>query len=191
MPKDDILDIVRYCKKSIVVVDEAYADFCDTTVIPYVKEYENLLVLKTFSKAFGLAGIRCGYSISCAKLANAVNLARPPYNIGSLSQFIAKLILSEKEQVYKNIELLVEQREWMAGELAKLQGIKVYNSSANFLLVKVDNCNEVNKKLCEKGIFVRAFGSSPLLEGCLRITIGTQEQNTILLDELSTICYNN
>lgn len=191
MPISDVLEVIKYCRKSIVVVDEAYAEFCDNTVIPYVKEYENLLVLRTFSKAYGLAGIRCGYSISSKKLADAVNLARPPYNISSLSQYIAQLVLSDKGEINKNIEYLIEQREWMIGKLAKIKGVEVYQSYANFILVKVDNCNEVYNSLCEKGIFVRTFGQAPLLAGCLRINIGTNEQNTIFLDELSTICYNN
>lgn len=191
MPISDVLEVVKYCRESIVVVDEAYAEFCDNTVIPYVKEYENLLVLRTFSKAYGLAGIRCGYSISSKKLANAVNLARPPYNISSLSQYIAQLVLSDKEEINKNIEYLIEQREWMIGKLAKIKGVEVYQSYANFILVKVDNCIAVYNRLCEKGIFVRTFGQAPLLAGCLRISIGTNEQNTIFLDELSTICYNN
>ncbi len=191
MPNEDILEVVRYCRNSIVVVDEAYAEFCDTTVIPYIKNYENLLVMRTFSKAYGLAGIRCGYSISCKNLANAINLARPPYNISSVSQYTAQLVLSDKEEINKNISYLVEQREWMSEKLAKIKGIEVFKSYANFILVKLDNCNEVYKKLCEKGMFVRAFGQAPLLAGCLRISIGTNEQNTIFLDELATICYNN
>lgn len=191
MPTDEILEIVGYCKNSIVIVDEAYAEFCNTTVIPYVKQYENLLVLRTFSKAYGLAGIRCGYCICCKNLANAINLARPPYNISSLSQYIAQLVLADKEEISKNIAYLIEQREWMTNQLAKIKGVEVYKSYANFILVKVDNCNDVYKKLCEKGIFVRAFGQAPLLAGCLRISIGTNQQNTIFLDELSAICYNN
>jgi len=191
MQIDEILEVVRYCQKSIVIVDEAYAEFCDTTVIPYIEEYQNLLVLRTFSKAYGLAGVRCGYSISSKNLANAINLARPPYNISSLSQYVAQLVLMEKDQIYKNTTFLVEQREWVAGELAKIKGVEVFNSSANFILIKIENCKEVYKKLCEKGIFIRSFGSAPLLEGCMRISIGTHEQNTIFLDELFTICYNN
>lgn len=190
MPADEVLEIAGYCSKSIVIVDEAYAEFCDTTVIPYVEEYKNLLVLRTFSKAYGLAGIRCGYSISSTSLAKAINLTRPPYNISSLSQLIAELVLSEKQQIYINIEYLAEQREWMAGELSKIKGAKVYRSFSNFILVSFQNCEDVYKKLCEKGIFVRSFGVSPLLKGCLRITVGTHEQNTILLDELISICYN-
>ncbi|MHB8061827.1 MAG: pyridoxal phosphate-dependent aminotransferase, partial [Ruminiclostridium sp.] len=191
MPIDEILEVVRYCQKSIVIVDEAYADFCDATVIPYVEEYPNLLVLKTFSKAYGLAGIRCGYSISSKKLAAAINLARPPYNISSFSQLAAQLVLLQKADIDKNISYLVEQRVWMSQQLSRIKGVEVYNSSANFILVKVDNCKEVNEKLCEKGIFIRSFGAAPLLKDCIRISIGTQEQNTIFLDELFTICYNN
>lgn len=191
MLKDDILEVVKYCENSLVIVDEAYAEFSDSTVIPYVKEYENLLVLKTFSKAYGLAGIRCGYSLSCKKLTNAINLARPPYNISSLSQYIAQLVLSNNEEINNNIEYLKEQREWMSGKLSKLKGIEVYKSHANFILIKVENCNEVYRKLCEKGIFVRKFGKGSLLSEYLRVSIGTKEQNTIFLDELNSICYNS
>ncbi len=191
MSSDDILEVLKHCRKSVVVVDEAYAEFCDTTVIPYVDEYQNLLVLRTFSKAFGLAGVRCGYSISCSQLARAIKLVLPPYNISSISQYAAELVLSEKAQIYKNIALLIEQREWMSDKLSELKGVTVYNSFANFILVKVNNLKEVNKKLCERGIFVRVFGTEPLLENCLRITMGTSEQNAIFLDELTSICYNN
>ncbi len=190
MPKEDILEVVSYCKSSVVIVDEAYAEFCDSTVIPYVKEYENLIVLRTFSKAYGLAGIRCGYSIAGTSLTRAVNLARAPYNISSLSQYAAQLVLEEKEEIRKNISCLVEERKRLSEELAKLQGIEVYQSYSNFILVRVKDCREVYKKLCEKGIFLRIFGSSPLLENCMRISVGTPQQNTILLDELASICYN-
>lgn len=190
MPQDEILKVIKACTKSIIVVDEAYAEFSDTSVIPYVEEYKNLLVLRTFSKAYGLAGIRCGYSISSVYLANAVNLVRPPYNISSLSQLAATLVLSEKEEIIRNIRYLVEERERVSSKLTGIDGIYVYSSAANFILIKVQNCKDVYSKLCEKGIFVRAFSSSPLLADCLRITIGTHEQNSRLLDELNTICYN-
>lgn len=190
MAGEDVADVVMYCKNSVVIVDEAYAEFCQTTVIPYVDEYENLLVLRTFSKAYGLAGIRCGYSVAGTSLTKAVNLVKPPYNISSLSQYTALLVLSEKGQIYKNVELLMAEREWLAGKMKEIKGLKVYASSANFILVRVENCGEVYRELCEKGIFVRAFGQAPLLKDCLRISIGTHGQNAILLDELSSICYN-
>lgn len=190
MPQDEILRVLKACTKSVVVVDEAYAEFSDTTVIPFIKEYENLLILRTFSKAFGLAGIRCGYSIASEKLTRAVNLTRPPYNISSLSQFTAALILSYKEEIQNNIQYLVEERERVLSKLKEIDGLKVYSSAANFILIKVQNSKDIYRNLCEKGIFVRAFSSSPLLSDCMRITIGTQEQNSILLDELYAICYN-
>ena len=190
MPQDEILKVLRACTKSIVVVDEAYADFSDTTVIPYIKDYENLLILRTFSKAFGLAGIRCGYSIASEKLTRAINLTRPPYNISSLSQYTATLVLSNIDEIQNNIKYLVEERERVFSKLSEIKELKVYGSAANFVLLKVQNSKDVYTKLCEKGIFIRAFGSSPLLTDCMRITIGTHEQNSVLLDELYTICYN-
>ena len=190
MSKEDVLDIVRYCTKAIVIVDEAYAEFCDVSVIPYINQYENLLVLKTFSKAYGLAGLRCGYSLSCAKLAKAVKIAKPPYNISSLSQKIAMLMLEEQKDIQSKVDYLNRERDWLSTEISKINGVKVYPSYANFLLVKIENSVDVYKRLCEKGILVRAFGTNPLLYDCLRLSIGTHEHNTILLDELISICYN-
>lgn len=190
MPRAEVLEVVRYCKNAVVIVDEAYAEFCEDTVIPDTNEYENLIVLKTFSKAYGLAGIRCGYSIAGPRLTSAVNLARAPYNISSLSQLTALLVLEEKAEIGRNISYLIAEREWLSTELSQLDGVDVFKSYSNFILIKVDNCREVYKKLCEKGIFIRIFGSSPLLENCLRISVGTHQQNTVLLDELNTICYN-
>lgn len=190
MPKEDVLEVVSYCKNSVVIVDEAYAEFCGCTVIPDTKKYENLIVLRTFSKAYGLAGIRCGYSIAGTSLTRAVNLVRPPYNISSLSQYTALLVLEEKDEIQKNILSLVEERKRLSEELVKLQGIEVFESHSNFVLVRVENCREVYNKLCEKGIFLRIFGSSPLLKDCMRISVGTPQQNTILLEELAAICYN-
>lgn len=191
MPVSDVLEVVRYCKNSVVVVDEAYAEFCDTTVIPHILEFENLIILRTFSKAYGLAGIRCGYSIAGPALTGGVNLARAPYNISSLSQYTAQLVLEDMEEIKKNIQYLVEQRIRLSEELKQIRGISVFQSHSNFILVKVERCKEVYKRLCEKGIFIRIFGSSPLLENCLRISVGTEQQNTILLDELKAICYND
>lgn len=190
MEKDEILEVARHCVNSVIVVDEAYAEFSGSTVIPCVKEFQNLLVLRTFSKAYGLAGIRCGYSVSGPKLAKAVNLARPPYNISSLSQLAGRLVLDNKAEIEENIGTLKKERRWLEAALSGINGIKVFHSSANFILIKVKNSRQVYAELCERGILVRAFGTSPYLEDCLRVSIGTHEQNSGLLDELSAICYN-
>lgn len=187
VPEEDVVKILEGCRRSIVVVDEAYAEFSGETAIPLVSKYENLVILRTFSKAYGLAGIRCGYSISGKEIADQLNKVRPPYNISALSQKVAELVLKESAEIQKNIETILAEREYLASELSKLEGVHIYPSKANFLLVKVRDGKDLNVKLVEKGILVRFFGSSPLLENCLRISVGTREQNEILVREWKSI----
>lgn len=187
---DMLLKLLKECPQTLVVVDEAYVEFWGESVAGFIKDYQNLIVLRTFSKAFGLAGIRCGYSISCKDIAQALNKVRPPYNIGSLSQLIAKLVLDEKAEVEKHIEYLKLQRQYLEEALKKIRGVHVYKSCANFILVKIDNALDVNAKLIERGIMVRDFINAPMLEDCLRISVGNKEQNAVLLEALLDILDN-
>ena len=186
IPINDIIKIVEGCSQSIVVVDEAYAEFSGETAIPLTSVFENLVVLRTFSKAYGLAGIRCGYSISGRGIANELNKIKPPYNISSLSQFISKLVFEDRETCDNQISYLIEQREYLTYQLREM-GIKVFPSSANFILIKLPNSNSIYKELIKRGVLVRSFGSALMLENCLRISIGKREQNDIFLGELKSI----
>lgn len=187
IPMVDIIKVVEACRDCVIVIDEAYAEFSGETAISLTSKYENVVVLRTFSKAYGLAGIRCGYSISCRALALELNKIRPPYNISSVSQLIAKLVLEEKSTTDEQIDYIVKQREYLANQLESIEGVTVYPSTANFLLVKVSSSREVNERLIQKGILVRSYGSSPMLEDCLRITVGLEEENETLLKELKNI----
>ncbi|MDQ2087690.1 histidinol-phosphate transaminase [Herbivorax sp. ANBcel31] len=182
--KENIEKIAKECPDAVIVVDEAYAEFLKESSAGLLSRYENLVILRTFSKAYGLAGLRCGYSISGLEMANEISKVKPPYNISSLSQYIAMLTFKEREIIDSQVEYLIEQREYLMGELEKMEKIHVYPSEANFICFEVPDAPEVCKKLEEKGILIRGFGKAPILGNCARVSIGNKEQNNVLLKEL-------
>lgn len=186
LPLKDIEQICSMCPNTIIVVDEAYAEFAEETAVELLPKFENLIVLRTLSKAYGLAGIRCGYSLSSKAIAYELNKVKPPYNISSLSQTVAKLVLEARDDIDCQIEYLIEQRAYLLGELEKLEGLCVYASSANYVLVKLPNAKAVAKELERRGILIRSY-DDPVLSKYVRITVGNKEQNDILLEELKNI----
>lgn len=185
IPKEGIERIAKECPNSVIVVDEAYAEFSKESSLELLSRYPNVILLRTFSKAYGLAGIRCGYSISSVEMANELNKVKPPYNISSLSQYIAILTFKEREIIDSQIEYLIEQREYLMKELEKIEKVHIFPSQANFICFEVPDASKVYETLQEKGILIRSFGNSPILGNCLRISVGSKEQNDILLKKLA------
>jgi histidinol-phosphate aminotransferase len=181
---EDIEKVAAKCTGTIIVVDEAYAEFCDQSAIPLIERYENLVVLRTFSKAYLLAGARCGYSISNIDVSKEINKIRPTFNLSSLTQLIAKMVFEEREEVEKMIGYLNDQREYLFGELKKLKNVYVYPSRANYILLRVQAAKEISCKLYEKGVLIRSFSDDSVLSDCIRVSVGTKEQNDIFLEEL-------
>lgn len=182
-----ITKIIESCPETLIVVDEAYGEFSEQTVIPLTKQFDNLIVLKTFSKAFGIAAARVGYSISCKETTNILNKVKPPYNVAALSQIMAKYVLDNMEESKRRIEEIIKQREYLYHELKKIDGIEVFPSESNFILIKVQDSKKVYEALLEKGILVINFGSKEDLENCLRISVGLEWQNKLLVDSLKSI----
>ncbi len=184
-------DVILLCNEfnSIIVVDEAYIDFAgDGSIINEVKNYPNLVVLRTFSKAWGLAGIRLGYCAANAEIINLLFKIKAPYNINSLTRFALEASIKNLELKEKYIRGIVKERKRLKNQLETLPDvITIYNSDANFLLVKFKNARRVQAKLAEAGIIVRDRSSQPKLENCLRISIGSEEENDILWNELKKI----
>ncbi|NLL05522.1 MAG: histidinol-phosphate transaminase [Clostridiaceae bacterium] len=174
------------CPKTVIAVDEAYAEFADESAASLLPRFENLIVLRTLSKAYGLAGIRCGYSLSNKAMAEELSKVKPPYNISSLSQLVAQLVFEARGEIESQIKYLTEQRAYLSRELEKFDGVRIYPSGANYILVKLPNANEVAKELERRGILVRSY-SDPVLSKYIRISVGTKEQNDILLEELKSI----
>ena len=170
----------------LVIIDEAYINYSrQKTFIQELPEYANLVVLHTLSKAWGLAGLRLGMAFASEEIIDVFNKVKPPYNINEASQQLALEALKNVEQVNDWIQQTVNEREKLANELSKLEIIeKIYPSDANFILVKTTNANGIYKHLVEKGIIVRDRSKVELCEGSLRITIGTPEENEILIGTL-------
>ena len=171
----------------IVVVDEAYINFAkQKTFIQELGEYSNLVVLQTFSKAWGMAGLRLGMAFASVEIISILNKTKPPYNINQVTQDLALEALEEVGQVNDMITELVDMREALAKVLSDMPTVeKVYPSDANFLLIKIINARKVYEFLLTKGIVLRDRSSVQLCNDCLRITIGTEKENTILVDALS------
>lgn len=170
----------------IVVVDEAYINYArQRTLSQQLMDYPNLVVLQTLSKAWGLAALRLGMAIASKDIIHLMNNVKYPYNINIATQELALDALAHVDKVNDWIKECLAQRDWLEEELKKLPITKkVYPSDANFLLVKMDNANAIFKYLQQKGIIVRNRSSVPGCENCLRITVGTPEENQIVLNAL-------
>ncbi|NWJ51583.1 MAG: histidinol-phosphate transaminase [Bacteroidetes bacterium] len=175
--------------KGLVVVDEAYIDFCpEKSVIGLLKRYDNLFVMQTLSKAWGLAGVRIGLGIGHPDLIKVLDKVKPPYNISVLNAEAALSVLSNKTLMYQQVAVLINQRNRLADQLSVYSFVeKIYPSDANFLLVKVTQANLIYQKLINARIVVRNRSTVLLCNECLRITVGTPEENNKLLLALNTI----
>jgi histidinol-phosphate aminotransferase len=175
--------------KGLVVIDEAYINYAkQRTFIKELTEYPNLVVMQTFSKAWGLAALRLGMAFAARPIIDVLNKVKPPYNINQATQDIALEALQNIGQVNDWIKITVEEREKLSANLLELNTVKkVYPSDANFILVEVDDATKTYNALVDQGIIIRDRSKVTLCEGCLRITIGTEKENETLLNALKTI----
>jgi histidinol-phosphate aminotransferase len=173
----------------IVVIDEAYINYSrHKSFLPELADYPNLVVLHTFSKAWGLAGIRLGMLFASPAIIGYLNKIKPPYNIGSHTAFIATNAIAQLELINSQIRKTVSERERISDELRSLSFVEaVYTSDANFILVKFRNGTDVFNKMKDAGIILRDRSKEVLLENCVRLTIGTPEENERLIDELKKL----
>lgn len=176
----------------LVVIDEAYINFArHHSFARELAEFPNLVVMQTLSKAWGLAALRIGMAFASEEIIAVMNKVKPPYNINQASQEIALRALEELGQVNDMIRLLVEEREKLEQKLKRLSFVqKIFPSDANFLLVKVEDAVGAYTYLLGKSIVVRDRSKVELCEGCLRITVGTPEENIILLETLEAFDSN-
>ncbi len=183
--------VIRLLEESdvIIILDEAYSEFSGKTMLPLTDRYDNLIILRTFSKAFSLAGARIGYMISSKETIELLNKIRPPNSLSVISLALAELALNDLETVRENISFLIQERERCKKFLDELHGTTVYPSEANFLLLKFDTIDPENvfRLLMQKGLIVRNVSRTPLLERCLRFSVRLPEQNDRLLDAISKI----
>ena len=173
----------------LVVIDEAYVNFSrQQSFIRELTEFPNLVVLQTLSKAWGLAGLRLGMAFASEFIIGVLNNIKPPYNIGQATQELVLEALNGTAEVNEMIREIVNMRNELADSIRRLSSvINVYPSEANFLLVKIKGARRIYEDLIKEGIVVRNRSSAPGCTDCLRITVGTKEENKKLLDTLSHI----
>lgn len=186
MDRDDIEFILNNFP-GLVIVDEAYVNYSrQRSFISELTEYPNLVVMQTLSKAWGMAGVRIGMAFASDDIIAVLNKIKPPYNIGSPAQGLAREALENIEQVNEWIRITVAERGQLVAALGQIPFVKkIYPSDANFVLVKVEDAQAVYAYLVKVGIIVRDRSRVTLCEGCLRITIGTPEENLILIGKLN------
>ena len=172
--------------KGIVVIDEAYINFArQKSFVQELTEYPNLVVMQTLSKAWGLAGLRLGMAFASASIIEVLNKVKPPYNINQATQELVLKALEEVGQVNDMIHLLVDMRQALTEVFLSMPTVeKVYPSDANFILVKIKDARKIYEFLLTKGIVLRDRSNVNLCEDCLRITVGTEKENTILVDAM-------
>lgn len=172
--------------KGIVVVDEAYIDFASyNSLLSKLPEYKNLVLLQTFSKGWGLAGLRVGMAFASKEIIDLFNKIKPPYNINAVSQQLLTEALNNKSLVDKWVKEIVNERKILSEKLPELPFVlKIYNSEANFILVKVTDAKKIYQYLTQNKLIIRDRSNISLCEECLRITIGTKEENKQLINLL-------
>ncbi|MEW6109062.1 MAG: histidinol-phosphate transaminase [Nitrospirota bacterium] len=181
---DRILKIIEICR-GIVVVDEAYQPFTsEKGFLPLLNDYKNLVIMRTLSK-IGLAALRLGFIIADPGIIEEVNKVRLPFNVNSLSQAVAISAFMDRKKLDQSIKSIMSERERLLKEMGKINGIKPFPSEANFILFRVNSPDVIYKAMLKKGILVRNLNN--VVKGCLRVTVGTPDENTVFLKELKNI----
>lgn len=171
-----------------VIVDEAYFEFSRHTMRHHMPRHKNLVILRTFSKAFSLAGLRVGYLLAHEDVVNELTKVRQPYSVDSFSQVAASVVFRDRAVFESSIEAILRGRDVLWEGLRLLSGVEVFPSEANFLLFRVAHASAVWRDLLhDHSILVRDFGRVPGLEDCLRVTVGTETQNARFLKAMDDI----
>lgn len=186
---NSVKDIEFYIKNSngIVVVDEAYIEFSGKrSCIELLEKYPNLIVLQTFSKAWGMAGARVGIAYSSKEIIKLINTVKAPYNVNSLSSNKVIELIDKQENVKQNLESILNEVSWLENEFQSVNCIKkVYPTDANFFLIEFEDVEKVYEKLLEKEILTSK--RSPQIPNCIRINVGSREENIQLIEVLKSI----
>lgn len=191
-PTGDLVDArfverVLNASDALVMVDEAYFEFSRRTVRPLLDAHENLVVLRTFSKAFALAGVRMGYLLGSERVLREFKKVRQPYSVDAVSQAIARVVFAHRAAFERGIDRIIEERARLIERLAVLPGVEAFPSEANYVLFRVANAGEVWKGLLARGVLVRDFSRAPYLKDCLRVSVGAPEENERFLAALGEL----
>ncbi len=171
----------------IILIDEAYTEFSsNTSFINEIYNHRNVIITRTFSKAWGLAGVRCGYCVADSEIIELLYKVKLPYNINKLTEYVVLKALEKTEKMKMNLETIFMEKEYLITELEKNNNInKVYHSDTNYILFECENATEVYQKLADKGIIIR--DRSNQVKNALRVTVGTRVENQKFINELNNI----
>ena len=171
----------------LMVIDEAYYQFANTNYLELVSRFNHVVCLRTFSKAFGLGGVRLGYALMQASLAENVQKLILPFSVSALQQSVGMTVLEHTELVQERTQEVLEERSRVVNELSRLPTLTVYPSETNFILFRVPDAESFYEGLLDKGVLIRRQDHLYGLEGCLRVSIGKPDENTAFLDAARTL----
>lgn len=179
-------DVAYLCRSTsgLVLMDEAYCQFAGTNALGLLADHPNLMLLRTFSKAYQLAGMRIGYLVARPEIAKAVSKAKLPFSVDALAQAAALSMLARQDWVNEKVRFIVQERERLFQELGTLPGVRPYPSQANFILFHVPDSRKVFEGLLEQNILIRDVSHDPLLSDCLRVTVGLESENEAFLEAM-------
>lgn len=173
---------------AIVLLDEAYFEFSRHTMRPHMLRHPNLVILRTFSKAFSLAGLRVGYLLGHLDVVNEFMKVRQPYSVNAFSQWVAGQVFRERVAFEQSISEIIRGRDQLSHGLDLMHGVEVFPSEANFVLFRIEHASAVWRDLLHNhSVLVRDFSRAPGLEDCMRVTVGTAEENQRFLDALDEL----
>ena len=184
-PKD--IEEILNRSEGIVVVDEAYGEYARDSMVKRVNEFDNLIVLRTFSKAYAMAALRVGYAIASKPVADMMTAVKIPYSLNKISEMAAIAAVKDQDFVRRSVELVNKERPYLDAGLRKL-GFETFPSDSNFILARspIDHV-ELVSGLKSKGILIRDFGTKRRTENCVRPTVGTRELNDLLLEKIAEV----
>ena len=173
----------------LFALDEAYFEFSQETALDLVQKYPNLVILRTLSKGFGLAGLRLGYLLGQPQVIAELRKAKLPFSVNRFSQVAAAVLFRHKDVIEKNVALIRSERERVFGEMSRLNGIRVFPSRANFILFQSESLpiQTIFEGLKKRGILIRDVSHYPKLEKALRVTIGKPADNNLFVEALTDI----
>ena len=187
---DDNLRNLLRSARGLVVIDEAYHEFAEHSVVPLLNDHENLIVLRTFSKAMAFAALRIGYLLASPALVTEIRKAVLPYNLNAFSQMAAEVAVENYEgELRPLVEKIISERDRLFSELSKIDGLAPVASKGNFMVVKsATDPKRIFTDLLARDILVRDVSAYPMLKDYFRVCVGTPEENTYLLEKIGEIC---
>lgn len=184
--KENIYKIVK-AANCLTVIDEAYFPFCETTLIEWLNEFPHLVILRTLSKAYALAGVRLGYAMADTEVITQLEKVILPFSVANTTCLIAGEVLEHDDFVKKYVKNILVERQRLLGEMQKMTHITAFPSDANYILFRTEDAKNTTRELKERGVLVRDVSDNHLLKNCIRVSIGAPDENTKFINAMKEI----